>query len=217
MPILSTETLRRRMADPVEDADWAQWLVVRPLLDPERQVKDDAIDLRLGTHFIATRSTRSRGLDPFDADLWSDIRSVQTQIVVPVGGEIVLHPGQFLLGTTVEYVRLPGDLAAYVTGRSSWGRLGLVIATAVAVHAGFAGCITLELANEGAVPIILRPGMRICQLLVHSLVIGEEELEARAMEGTYLGQTLSEYSRINDDDDIRLLRRLAHEDTCTTQ
>ena len=59
--------------------------------------------------------------------------------------------------------------------------------------------------------------MRICQLLVHSLVIGEEELEARAMEGTYLGQTLSEYSRINDDDDIRLLRRLAHEDTCTTQ
>jgi dCTP deaminase len=62
---------------------------------------------------------------------------------------------------------MPSDLAAYVVGLSSWGRTGLIIATAVGVHPGFTGCLTLELANTGVVPIKLDPGAFVCQLFFH--------------------------------------------------
>jgi dCTP deaminase len=67
---------------------------------------------------------------------------------------------------------MPKDLAAYVIGKSSWGRRGLIIATATAVHPGFVGCLTLELSNVGEVPIEIKPGMRICQLCFHSMEQG---------------------------------------------
>jgi dCTP deaminase len=79
----------------------------------------------------------------------------------------VLHPGKFVLGITLEWLRLPGDLAGYVTGKSSLGRRGLIIETAAGVQPGFAGCLTLELANVGEIPVKLVPGMKICQLFLH--------------------------------------------------
>jgi dCTP deaminase len=85
---------------------------------------------------------------------------------VPLGEHLVLHPGQFLLGSTLEFIRLPRRLGAQVLSRSSWGRLGLLVATAVIVQPGFAGSLTLELVNTGSVPIRLRPGLRVAQLQV---------------------------------------------------
>ena len=98
---------------------------------------------------------------------------------VPFGKSIVLHPQKFLLGCSLEYVRIPEKLAAYVIGRSSWGRLGLVVATAIGIHPGYSGCITLELRNLGETPIILYPGQTIAQLFVH---------EVDGAAGTGLGQ-----------------------------
>jgi dCTP deaminase len=86
---------------------------------------------------------------------------------VPFGKPYVLHPGNFVLGVTLEWIRLPHDLAGYVIGRSSWGRRGLIIATAVGVHPNFTGCLTLELSNVGEIPIAIKPGVSICQLFVH--------------------------------------------------
>lgn len=79
-----------------------------------------------------------------------------------------MHPQQFVLGATCEFLRLPSHLGAYVLGRSSWGRLGLLVATAVMIQPGFSGCITLELVNAGDSPIRLFPGLKVAQLAVHS-------------------------------------------------
>ena len=72
---------------------------------------------------------------------------------------------------------LPKNLAAYVIGKSSWGRRGLIIATATGVHPGFKGCLTLELSNVGELPIAIKPGMKICQLFFHRVETENEELD----------------------------------------
>jgi dCTP deaminase len=88
---------------------------------------------------------------------------------VPFGQQFILHPGRFVLASTLEWMKFPASLGGYVTGKSTWGRRGLVIETAAGIHPGFNGCLTLELANVGEVPIIIRPGMRICQIFVHEV------------------------------------------------
>ena len=88
---------------------------------------------------------------------------------VPFGARFVLHPGNFVLGVTLEWIRFPNNIAGYVIGKSSWGRRGLIIATAVGVHPNFAGCLTLELTNVAEVPIAIKPGMSICQLFLHEV------------------------------------------------
>lgn len=124
-----------------------------------------SLDLRLGSWFVALRQARMSHLD-------IDIEQRQRQQLsktsyVPFGSKFFLHPRNFVLGTTLEWIRLPRDLGGYVVGKSSWGRRGLVIATATSVHPGFAGCITLELTNVGEIPIAISPGMAICQLCLH--------------------------------------------------
>jgi dCTP deaminase len=83
---------------------------------------------------------------------------------VPFGDRYILHPGQFILGITFEWLKFPHDLSGFVTGKSSWGRRGLIIETAAGIHPGFCGCLTLELGNVGPVPIPLIPGIKICQV-----------------------------------------------------
>ena len=88
---------------------------------------------------------------------------------VPFGEKFVLHPGRFVLGVTLEWLRLPGCLSGYVTGKSSLGRHGLVIETAAGLHPKFSGCLTLELANVGETPLEITPGMQICQIFLHKI------------------------------------------------
>ena len=136
-------------------------LVVSPLLDLEQQVGPGTIDLRLGTEFIETTRHQQQSIDPVDA--LSGIVEL-TSSYIPLGGEFTIHPAQFVLGHTMEFVSLPPDLIGQVLTRSSWGRLGLLVATAVLVQPGYKGILTLELFNAGTVPIVLRPGLRIAQL-----------------------------------------------------
>ncbi|GAH46269.1 unnamed protein product, partial [marine sediment metagenome] len=96
---------------------------------------------------------------------------------VPLGNDFILHPNQFVLGITLEWIHFPKDLAGYVIGRSSWGRQGLIIATATGVHPGFSGCLVLELSNSGEVPIHIYPGLRIAQLFVHRLETEEYQFD----------------------------------------
>jgi dCTP deaminase len=88
---------------------------------------------------------------------------------VPFTRKYILHPRTFVLGITMEWIRIPGDCAAYVVGKSSWGRRGLIIATAAGVHSGFSGCLTLEMTNLGEIPVEIAPGMQICQLFLHKV------------------------------------------------
>jgi dCTP deaminase len=143
-------------------------LVVTPLLEAS-QIGEASIDLRLGTEFLILRRTRYAGVDPASRTVDIQAREIVDRHVVPLGRPLWLHPDQFVLGATLEFVRLPSYVGAYVLGRSSWGRIGLIVATAVMIQPGFTGAITLELVNEGESPIALYPGSRIAQLAVHEL------------------------------------------------
>ena len=143
------------------------------MVDKKRQIGQGLIDLRLGNDFIITNRTRFSIIDPIEDfhTIRSKIGAYQQRLYVDIGSKLALHPNQIVLGCTLEYVRLPPDLLAYVIGRSSWGRLGLVIATATLVHPGFTGVITLEMVNLGDAPIALYPGVRIgsnCSAQDHS-------------------------------------------------
>jgi dCTP deaminase len=141
-------------------------LVITPLLD-EAQVGPSSIDLRLGTDFIELHRLERETLDPFSKTLEALVR--EERLVVPLGDDLILHPGQFILGATLEFLRMPDHLAGEVLNRSSWARMGLIVATAVFVQPGYSGVLTLELVNMGSVPMRLRPGLRIAQLVVSQL------------------------------------------------
>lgn len=151
----------------IDDEDLDKRLVITPLLD-RKQIGRGAVDLRLGTELLLLRRTQRPGLHPGE-DSQQEVDDMQERVVVPFGDELWLHPRHFVLAATLEYLALPNDMAAYVVGRSSWGRLGLIVATAVFVHPGFRGCLTLELVNEGDSPIALSPGIRVAQLAIHRL------------------------------------------------
>lgn len=162
MTLLQREAIRDRLEHP----DNSSRLFITPLLDNE-QVNHASIDLRLGSEFIETRRRAEDAIDPYGGEGFLAADS-QERYEVPFGERMVLHPGQFLLGSTFEFLRLPLDLGGQVLGRSSWGRFGLIVATAVTVQPGFAGSLTLELQNLGSVPIHLYPGLRIAQLMLWS-------------------------------------------------
>ncbi|GAB6078582.1 dCTP deaminase [Hydrogenobaculum acidophilum] len=104
----------------------------------------------------------------------------------------IINPGEFLLASTIEYIKLPEFITAFVEGRSSLGRLGLFIENAGWVDAGFEGQITLELYNANKYPIKLYSGMRICQLVFAKL----DETPHKVYKGKYLGQKGATPSKI---------------------
>lgn len=139
---------------------------------------ETSIDLRLGRWFRSFKQTRTPsvslvGRRPRNTSEPSETSRTK-QHFVPFGENYVLHPGRFVLGVTLEWLRLPGNLSGYVTGKSSLGRHGLVIETAAGIHPQFSGCLTLELANVGEVPLEIYPGMPICQIFLHRTLAGEE-------------------------------------------
>lgn len=146
-------------------------LVVTPLLDEGQQIGRASIDVRLGNEFVlVNKETGVLGIDPLQrTELAQRLIKYQSRVNVPFGARFYLHPGEFCLARTLEYLAFPSDVAGYVVGRSSWGRLGLIIATATMIEPRFKGTLVLELANLGSVPIVLYPVMRIAQLVLHGL------------------------------------------------
>jgi dCTP deaminase len=140
-------------------------LAVTPLLS-EHQIGHASIDLRLGPDLLVIkRETGVVAFDPARADeMPRRIDQYQSYVRRPLGSAFYLHPGDFAIARSLEFVTLPENVAAQAAGRSSWGRLGLIIATATLVQPSFRGTITLELANLGTVPLILYIGMRIAQI-----------------------------------------------------
>jgi dCTP deaminase len=127
--------------------------------DPE-MVQPASLDLRLGDSFRVFHNHRVTAID-----LRSPPENLTEAIVVPEGEAFVIHPGDFCLGRTLEWVRIPDDIVARIEGKSSLGRLGLIVhATAGFCDPGFEGTLTLELNNLTRVPIKLYPNLPIAQL-----------------------------------------------------
>jgi dCTP deaminase len=193
------------LTDALGAQELCQRLVVMPLLDPDTQIGPASIDLRLGTRFRVLRRTAGSGIDPLH-HLQADLERGQDEVTVAFGKPLWLHPEQFVLGATLEFLRFPAHLGGYVVGRSSWGRAGLLVATAIMVHPGFAGCLTLELVNHGESPIALYPGARIAQIAVHSLAAAT----SRAYVGRYVGPTGPEIGKLEKEQrEIEQIERVA--------
>jgi dCTP deaminase len=123
-------------------------------------VQPASVDLRLGDSFRVFTNHRVSAIDLQDVP-----DNLTEEVIVPEDGEFVIHPGEFCLGRTLEWVELPDDIVARIEGKSSLGRLGLIVhATAGFVDPGWQGTLTLEITNLTRVPIVLWPGKPIAQL-----------------------------------------------------
>jgi dCTP deaminase len=148
-------------------------------------LQPSSIDVRLDRYFRVFDNTRYTHIDP-------SLRQDELTSLVEANGEdpFVLHPGEFVLGSTFECVTLPDDLAGRLEGKSSLGRLGLLThSTAGFIDPGFSGHITLELSNVANLPITLWPGMKIGQLCLLRLSSPAEHPYGSAHAGSrYQGQ-----------------------------
>jgi dCTP deaminase len=167
---------------------------IRAEIDTERvrlepydpgMVQPSSIDVRLDKFFRLFDNHKYPVIDPA-----KDQPELTRLVEVDPDDGFVLHPGEFVLGSTLETVSLPDDLAARVEGKSSLGRLGLLThATAGFVDPGFSGHVTLELSNVATLPIILWPGMKIGQLCFFRLSSPAENPYGSAKYGShYQGQ-----------------------------
>jgi dCTP deaminase len=210
MTALTCDTIRDRLRakDPKER------LVVAPLLDPETQVKTGqaAVDVRLGRVFVLVKPWSQAVSDPFADPHQRDLNAEPPleKVVLDFGESLVIHPHQFILARTLEFVRLPADLIAYVMGRSSWGRRGLIVATAAVVHPNFAGPITLELTNVGEVPIELHAFDRVAQLTFHSVIANQ--LSANPSGRSQFASTFAPtLGKVRDPATVAVIEKLARE------
>ena len=136
-------------------------------IDPldESLVQPSSVDVRLDKYFRVFNNSRYTHIDPAQQQ-----DELTTHAETPEGEPFVLHPGEFVLGATLEKVSLGPDVAGRLEGKSSLGRLGLLThSTAGFIDPGFTGHITLELSNVANLPITLWPGMKIGQLCLFQL------------------------------------------------
>ena len=156
-----------------------------------------SMDLRLGNIFKLYDHSKFAILDPKRPETFQG--NMRT-ITVPEGEPFIVQPGEFVLGVTKESITVPDDLVVRVEGRSSLGRLGIIVhSTAGFVDPGFSGTITLEISNLNRMPVALYPGMRVCQL-AFEMMTSKAETPYNAKPGSkYQGQILPEESKLTND------------------
>ena len=186
-------------------------LVIIPSIDPLKQYGVNSVDLRLGSCFLVHQPSRYTHIEPNpskyadDQDYLTSISAFYTELNIPMGKQFILHPHQFVLAGVLEYVCLPFEYYALVLGRSTWGRLGLNIATATTVQAGYRGCLTLELRNLGETPLPLTVGTRIAQLCIVKVPHEDTDMGYYVSGGKYIGPVKPEIPLLNEDRDWELL------------
>ena len=155
-------------------------------------VQPASVDLRLGDSFRVFHNHRVAAID-----LREPPTNLTEEVVIEEGEPFVIHPGEFVLGRTLEWVELPGDVVSRIEGKSSIGRLGLIVhATAGFVDPGFKGTLTLEITNLTRVPIKLYAGLLIAQLSFMALdAPAERPYGSAELRSHYQGQVAATESR----------------------
>lgn len=176
-------------------------IVITPAPDMETQLQPASIDLRLGYDFQTFNYTRQSLIDPADPTTFAQLTTL-TQL--EDGERFLVHPGEFVLATSLERVEIPNDLLARLEGRSSIGRLGIVIhSTAGYVDPGFQGKITLEISNLGRIAVALYPRMRICQIAFEEMSSPVRSGYGERRGAKYQGQNIATASRLFEDNEFR--------------
>lgn len=175
--ILSDRSLRQQISD--------GRIVIDPL--DESLIQPSSIDVRI-SHLFRVFRNHTAGV----IDVKRDMTGLTELVEIPENGSepFMLHPGEFVLGSTLERIGVPDDLVGRVEGKSSLGRLGLLIhSTAGFIDAGFDGHITLELANVASLPITLYAGMKIGQVSFMQMTTSAERPYGSGATGSkYQGQ-----------------------------
>ncbi len=182
--VLSDRTIREEIA---------AGRIVISLLDPA-DIQPASVDLRLDSRILVFNNTREPVID-----VRKSLESLTELREIGEEKPFILHPGEFVLGSTRERIELPGDLVARLEGKSSLGRLGLVIhSTAGFVDPGWRGNLTLELSNLARLPVTLYRGMKIGQISFMRLTTeADRPYGSPGLGSRYQGQTEPTASRIH--------------------
>lgn len=178
--ILSDKTLKQLIKDGI--------IGLTPL--DNKAIQGASIDCKLGNHFLIADEHLMDKITLDDPIKYREITA----------DTITIPPRSFILGTTVEYLKLPDDITVFIEGRSSIGRMGLFIQNAGWVDPGFEGRLTLELYNATSLPIILESGRRICQFVFCKMdTKADLPYGAHPQSGKYQGQDTTVGSRVYED------------------
>ncbi len=172
-------------------------ILIKPKPDLNKQLGSCSIDLRLGDTFRVFDHSRHAYIDPSQKDYSNEITKV---IKVPQNGSFIMQPGEFVLAVTLESVKIPSDLMGRLEGRSSLGRLGLVVhSTASIFDPGWDGNPVLELGNLGRMALKLTVGMRICAMTFEELSSESTNPYSKKRYAKYRFQKGPEESRIHEE------------------
>ena len=170
---------------------------INPPPDLSLQLGSCSIDLRLGKTFRIFEHSKHAFIDPFDPNRSSEV----TKLISVLNKEpFILHPNDFVLATTIESFELADDLVGRLEGRSSLGRLGIVVhSTASIFEPGWKGKVVMELGNLGRMPVALYPGMRVCALTFEELSSPAETPYHQKKGAKYVNQKYPDASKIFSD------------------
>jgi dCTP deaminase len=172
-------------------------ILIDPMPDLETQLGACSLDLRLGTEFRVFERARTAFIDPREGIDWDSFtRLVHVEDDKP----FIMHPQELVLASTIENISIPADILGRLEGRSSLGRLGIIVhGTAPLFYPGFQGCAVMELGNIGPMPVALYPGMRICSFTFERL----SSPSSKPYKGKYSGQSGPVGSRLQRDDEMK--------------
>jgi dCTP deaminase len=198
--LLSEIDIAKRLVDPIDK----KRLVVTPIVNAREQFGPSSLDVHLSTDFRQLENLNLSSI-LLNERLSKENEALYTKrVVLSPRRSVYLHPGEFVLAATLEYFKFPDDLAGRIEGRSSWGRLGLLVhATAGFVDPGFEGALTFELSNVGRLPIELKPGLRLEQVCFFQMSQPSLIPYAKKHRAKYFGAPGVQGSRAHADPEMR--------------
>lgn len=170
---------------------------VSPPLDLDTQLGSCSVDFRLGNTFRIFNHSRYPYIDPHDPNL---TKEVMKEISVPDEEAFIMRPGEFVLATTIEHLTLADDIMGRIEGRSSLGRIGIIVhGTASVFDPGWVGIPVLELGNLGVMPVALYPGMKICSFTFEEVSTPVEVPYFLKKSAKYVKQSAPDASRLSQE------------------
>jgi dCTP deaminase len=168
---------------------------IKPTPNLLTQLGSCSLDLRLGTAFRLFDHSKVAYIDPLDPA--RNGRNATKEVKIKKGEAFIIQPGDFVLATTIESVQLADDLLGRLEGRSSLGRIGIIVhSTAAVFDPGWQGRVVMELGNLGRMPVALYPGMRICSLTFEEISSEVEVPYWKKKGAKYVGQKGPEPSKL---------------------